>query len=235
MSQSQSQAKVLVMTSAYNTDPSTWRVIRESARANKMDLHVIGVGRPFPQLGTYRDMIEYAQSQPQSQYNYILLTDGYDVMVNRWDEQELVGLIDRQPGKLLVSCNDECWPAGPWDASYPDYGTPWRTACGGQYAGSRDAVIGLWQEFLSGKWPVEAGGGNQEMLHRMWAAGYEMGLDRECQVFQIMGHGSQPYVGCNGKTKVVNIQTLTVPMFLHWGGRAPGMEETFGEVYGNQD
>jgi hypothetical protein len=239
---------VAVITCAFTNNPDHWRYLRESAKINGLNLHVIGNGKNFPgNVDVFKELIPYVESLDDE---YILLTDGYDVLVNRWNEDEVIELVDASRG-LLVSCNDECWPEGPWCKSYPDNGTPWRTACAGQYVGKKVNVLWLWREFLGGRWSQECGGSTQEMMHRMydyaaiaaiqtgivWPKPFE--LDTRCQVFQIMGRNSQPqvflpvakYDGDMTLLRATNRITGMIPMFLHFGGRAPGMAEWFDRLY----
>ena len=222
-------SKVAVITSAYSYTPDSWAVIRESAIKCGMPLHCLGQGQPFPgDQGALSIGLQFIQSLPNE---YIMVTDGYDVMVNRWDEDEVVDRVNKESSGLLVSCNDECWPYEMDYSHYPRKGWPWRSACGGQWVGKRASVVTLIQEWLSGKWPVRCGGGNQEMLHRMHEGGYPFGLDTGCRIFQIMGKNTQPYMDLlNGKAH--NSLTDTVPMLLHWGGRALGMQEWYERIYG---
>jgi len=227
---------VSVVTTAFTNNDSDWFFIRESARIVGLPLHVHGLGQNYPHLAGLPGFMEFVDKIDS---DYILVTDAFDVIVNRWDEAEVMRHVDKAKGNLFVSANDECWPAGPWFESYPDNGTPWRSACGGQYVGTKQAILELWSEFLSGKWEQTAGGSTQEMLHRMHEGGVPFTVDSRCAVFQIMGHNSQPHVCVT--TCVTEIPRLpqaynditdTCPMFLHFGGRAPGLQEWFDKLYG---
>lgn len=221
---------MLVLAPAYTTEDSTWRCLRESAELNGVELCMYGLGWGFPHLEAYRTAIELAQ---RFTGDYVLHTDAYDVLINRWNELEVANLIENSPDGLIISCNDECWPAGPWSDAYRKGTTPWWSACGAQYTGRKEQMIWLWEEFLNGKWSAECGGGNQEMLHRMQTAGRDLSLDTECRIFQIMGHQSRPHIAIKDG-KAYNKLTGTFPMFLHYGGRAPGIEEMFERLYGGQ-
>eukprot|EP00919_Chromeraceae_sp_WS-2016_P009262 GHVR01021829.1.p1 GENE.GHVR01021829.1~~GHVR01021829.1.p1 ORF type:complete len:247 (+),score=23.34 GHVR01021829.1:441-1181(+) len=241
---------VAVVTPAYTTDENAWYCLLESATRNGIKLHVLGghAGYPGP-VEVFREFIPLVEDLPD---DYVLFTDSYDVIVNRWDAEEVMRAVDAAPSGLVVSCNDECWPVGPWCDSYPDNGTPWRTACGGQYVGRKAAVVNLWREFLSGRWEQTSGGSTQEMLHRMYAHcsfcadepnviithGYPFTLDTKCQIFQIMGSRSVPFVDifpCSKQGLVARntwtVTPVTHPMFLHFGGRAPGMRKWYERLY----
>jgi len=220
---------VAVIGGAYTNDDNTWRCLSESAEKRNVPLHIIGKGKGYPHLRVFEDLAILVESLPD---DYILLTDTYDVMVNRWHQEEIIDRVKEADGDLFVSANDDCWPAGPWCESYQDNGTPWRTACAGQYVGTKSAILILWKEFLSGRWEQSAGGTTQEMMHRMHAGGYPFTVDVKCEVFQIMGHISQPYI-FEVTGRAYNIRTGTYPMFLHFGGRAPGMEDWFRRLYGS--
>lgn len=221
---------VAVVTGAFTNDPNDWACLRHSAAKCGLRLHVLGEGHGYPHLGVFPQyLIPYVQALPD---DYVLLTDAYDVIVNRWDADEVIRLVDATKSGLLVSCNDECWPEGSWCEAYPDTGTPWRTACAGQYVGNKEAVLNLWHEFGSGRWEQTAGGTTQEMMHRMYAADpWAFDLDRRCEVFQIMGAASKDHVGVQAE-EAINWLTKTKPMFLHFGGRAAGLREWYEFLWG---
>tara|TARA_R110000868_G_scaffold167806_3_gene402271 strand:- start:745 stop:1296 length:552 start_codon:yes stop_codon:yes gene_type:complete len=152
---------------------------------------------------------------------HAIYVDAFDVLVSRWEEKEVETLIDKAGG-LLMSCECGCWPAGPWCDTYvARKRTPWCAINGGQFAGTRQAMIDLLREVYDRKNMMECGGGNQEILHKMLADGYEMGLDQECRIFQSMAGLSECITEKNGI--MYNTFTDTFPMFPHWNGRTPGM------------
>ena len=246
---------IATITGSYTPDDSNWECLRDSALHNGIKIvpvgpndqclepgvmHVFGRGEHFPHLETFRRLIPYVENLED---DYILHTDAHDVIVNRWDPEEVMQAVDACPSGMLMSCNDECWPAGPWCEAYPENGTPWRTACAGQYVATKAAMLNLWREYLSGHWEQTAGGSTQEMCHRIYAdanlhvkpAPFQ--LDTRCQIFQIMGARSVEHVhpdwdrGATHQKMAINRLTDSIPMFLHFGGRAPGMREWFGRLY----
>jgi hypothetical protein len=72
----------------------------------------------------------------------------------------------------------------------------------------------------------------------MYAAGYPFTLDTECEIFQIMGKRSVKHVdwlNTFGPPKAYNTLAHSFPMFLHFGGRAPGMREWYERLYGGSN
>lgn len=163
---------------------------------------------------------------------YVVLTDAYDVLCVRWNPHEIIALIAQQPSSILHSCESSCWPAGPWcDLAYPvpSRTSPWWAINGGQVAGKRDDLAAMIERVYT--YPVEAGGGNQERIHRMIADGHKIGLDRDCLIFQSMLGKESEFVHrleCDGVLSAWNVLTNSQPMFLHFNGRAPGMEKWRG-------
>ena len=223
---------VAVVIGAHTIHADNWKCIRESAEQLSVPLHVMGIGGSIPPnpVDGFRESIEFVSHLDD---DYILATDGFDTTFSRWNEDEVIHLIDDSPGNLFVSCNEECWPAGPWCDSYTDRSTPWWSACGGGYAGTKESVLHLFEEFLSGKWPY-TGGSNQEMLHEMHAAEVPMRLDTHCQVFQIMMHRSIPLVKYQAG-KAYNTVTQTYPMILHFAGGSanhPNLHKWHNQLWG---
>lgn len=155
----------------------------------------------------------------------VVVTDAFDVLVSRWDPDEIIRKILDAPGNLIMSCEADCWPAGAWCQSYRAWEspTPWYAICAGQYTGTSSAVIRAMREIQARAGTVAAGGSSQELLHRMYADGFPMALDRRCEIFQSMsGYPAKAVEAREGKA--FNTLTGAWPMFMHWNGRAPGMD-----------
>jgi hypothetical protein len=223
---------VAVIIGAHTTDRNNWKCIRESAHKLEVPLHVIGVGTDLPPdpVQSFRETIDYINHLPD---DYVLVTDGFDTTFSRWDEGEVIRLIDNSLNNWFISCNEECWPGGAWCDSYTDRGTPWWSACGGGFAGTKHSMLRLLEEFLSGRWPY-TGGGNQEMLHEMHAARVPMTLDTRCQVYQVMMGISQPLVKYQAGL-AYNTVTQTYPMILHFAGGSanqPSLHKWHNRLWG---
>jgi hypothetical protein len=215
---------ILVASSAYTSDPSTWRYLRESAAKHKVPLHVIGEGQPFPGMGAIRNGIELLRSRSEE---YVIITDAYDVIVNRWDEDEVRMLIDAAPS-LIMSVEPKVWPvAEDLEAAYSHLAGryKWFAINGGQYAGRREQIMAMWQEMLL-RWDCGQainGGSSQEILHRMYADKRPFTLDLECRLFQTMIGEAARHIVPN--PMAYNTATHNWPMFLHFNGKTPGIEE----------
>lgn len=199
---------------SWATEPSEAKLLVESAGRVQAPLVLIGGigGNDMPLTKPALDMS--LRDEP-----YVVLTDAYDVLMVRWDEAELIGRIE-EAGGLLVSTEAGCWPDGPWCSVYGGG----RAANGGQYCGRRQQVIAF-LETINRRLPeVTAGGGSQETIHRMIADGYPAKLDLNCEIFQSMSGSSSADISMH-QGQVFNHATGSMPMFAHWNGRTPGMEE----------
>lgn len=220
---------VAIVTCAFTNDPRQWECLRESAKHCNVTLNVNGEGRGYPEMvGLFSELIPLVEAMSQE---YILLTDAYDVLMNRWDEDEVIELVEASIGGLVFSCESNCWPSGPWCGHYGPPETPWWYPNGGQYVGRKEMMIGLWKEFLSGRWPVTQGGSTQEIIHRT-GLGYDPhSRDTECRIFQSMTGEAAKNVTVH-QNAAWNTTTGYPPMFLHWNGRAGGMLEMYTELWG---
>ncbi len=157
---------------------------------------------------------------------YAMITDAFDVLVARWDPGELAREIDAADGHLLISGEPECWPGGPWSATYPPALTAWPYACGGQFVGTRESMLAMVREIYARRDEVVAGGGSQEIMHCMVRDGRPLKIDQECRIFQCMRTGVAKAVEFRDGLPFNSI-TGARPMFLHFNGgdQSPGMED----------
>ncbi len=214
----------LVMCGAWTTDRSRWAALRESAERFQVNLHDLAQGNPhFPDMETFPRNIEFLE---QREEKYVVVTDAYDTLVNRWDERELARLIDSAP-HCIMSVEEKCWPHdGPYEDGYSHIGDhPWKFICGGQYCGRRADIIELFRE-LYRRWQrgdSTRGGSSQEILHQIYAERFfPLSLDLECRIFQSMLGKNRDLIR-NEKGIGFNAHTASFPMFLHWNGQGPGI------------
>lgn len=163
---------------------------------------------------------------------YILLTDSFDVLVARWNEQEAIRMVDRARGNLILSGEPAGWPDGPWTKNYKEpFPSLWPFACGGQEIGTKEAILNLTQITYDRRKEVNIGG-NQELLHVLVGEDYPMEIDSGCNIFQCMRTEVARFVEPRtvGKWTIpYNTLTQSWPMFLHFNDLAhtPGMPEWF--------
>jgi hypothetical protein len=155
---------------------------------------------------------------------YAIASDAFDVLFARWNTREIASAFESAKGNLLVSAEADCWPAGPWCAAYTEKPTPWPYVCGGQFGGKKDKVAAMYRETFARRETITMGGGNQEIMHRMFAEGYPMEIDCHCRIFQSMRSGPAKFV-IPKDGQAYNQATGTRPMFVHFNGRAAGMKE----------
>ena len=227
---------ILVISSAYTTDAGRWRLFRDSCARFSVPVHMFGVGDPnYPAMEGIRNYVEFLKGRDEK---YILGTDAYDVICNRWDEVELRFIIDSAP-HVVMSVEPLVWPVG-YDEVYsrvPSHYS-WRAINGGQYCGRREQMLEVWEETWR-RWQngdATNGGTSQEILHQMFRAGFAFTLDLQCRVFQSMIGAPAKFIECrsissftSGEQLVAahayNTVTKSIPMFLHFNGQAPGLQE----------
>ena len=191
-------------------------------------------------------MADVTAAVEASRAAYIVLTDAHDVLAVRWNEAELIERID-EAGGLIISAEANFFPPSApgrekYDADPLDkFGfvpthryspaalrqhvlsaLPWRYANGGQMCGEKSAILALLKLFQEHIGQV-GNPDNQTVLHRLFG-NYPMVLDRECQIFQSMYTEAVEHVGFHRRI-VYNSLTLAMPMFLHFNGMAPGVDE----------
>lgn len=205
-------ASIACIAGAFTTDPKQYQWLRKSADKFNVPLRIFGKGESFPDTV---GQIQRLRSEFMACTGpYVLFTDAYDTLFCRWDADEVIERIDMEPSGLVISCESECWPPGPWCDAYK--GGPFIN--GGQYCGKKDALIALMERML--ETPDTQGGSTQERLHRMFADGYPMSLDRERRIFCSMSGGYAPVVEAIYAYHVGSI----MPMMLHFNGRTDGIE-----------
>jgi hypothetical protein len=216
---------LLILASAYTDDFGRWAALRDSAAKHGALLHVMGQGQPHPGwMQSIQLAIEFLK---QREEQYVVLTDSFDVVMSRWDAREVCLLIDSAPD-LIMSVEWWVWPRGPWAQAYAhlEGRHHWFAINGGQYCGRREQMIAMW-EAMVWRWQhgqETAGGGSQELLHKMYQDGAAFTLDLECRIFQTM-FGPHRDLIKERDGKAFNIITGSYPMFLHFNGGAPGLKE----------
>ena len=232
-------SRVQILAAAHHPDPNTWAGLHDTCALFGAPLHVLGTDKHLgyasndPRLfnESVHEAIQFLES---TDAEYIVITDAFDVLCCRWDEAELINRIEAAPGSLIVSCEANCFPDGPWRARYEALsGSPWRYANAGQSCGTRAAMLAYIRELEKGVRGMKysaTGGAAQEVLHAMFCDGYPMAIDSQCHIFQSMYTFWSGQIGFNvasngtGLNIVKNLCTESSPMFLHFNGRATGMD-----------
>lgn len=227
-------SNLTILTCAYTSNPDDWKYLRESAKKNSIELLVHGLGKNFPgPIDVFRELIPLVEKLNS---DYILLTDAYDViMTNNIHIPTIENTIINCNG-LLVSAESSFYPPECPLGVYYNKFLVWNYPNGGQYVGTKERLLELWSGFLSGKWEHKFGGSTQEMLHHMYFGHFpEFVIDRNCHIFQSMAGVGNNYIimrgSMNDKMKVYNSLVYSYPMFLHFNGRSPGIEDWYDEIY----
>ena len=261
-------SNVIVLASAHTTDRKVWAGLRDTCELHGVQLKVLGTDKPLGYPSN--DPRLFLESAPETlaflrstDAEYIVQTDSFDVLCARWDASEVERLCQDAKGNLLVSCEANCFPDGPWRATYDALcETPWRYPNAGQYCGTRKAVLAFVERLLEGMrcLPIDNpfGGAAQEILHRLFLEGYPMSLDYKCDAFQSLYTDASNWVSWDGPhhrgdsgshiamgwddgnsvrfwrgRSPKNMKTGGVPLFLHFNGRAPCMPEWYFMITGN--
>ncbi len=215
---------ILVMGGAHTTDIYKFRHLHNSAARLGVELCILGYGKTFDPWPSIQNCIDFAKSRTEP---YILLTDTFDVLMSRWNEQELRMMMDAAPD-LIISVEWWVYPKGPWASAYAalEGRYRWYAINGGQYCGRREQMIAMWEAMLwrARQGQETAGGSSQELLHKMYLDGAAFTLDLECRIFQSMFGPHAPLI-VSKDGRAFNTITGSYPMFLHFNGGAPGIEE----------
>ena len=245
----------LVLSFAYTQDNSQWHAFWRSCVQRGAPLYMMGMGQQHPGPCGFEEATEFLKSRSEE---YIVITDSFDVICNRWDEDELQMLIDSAPN-LIVSCDPYTWPfeyAPLYEHLAKRY--KWFSPCGGQYAGRRTQVIAMWEEMMR-LWALGAarhGGTSQEILNLMYMGSrmpplpsWPFTLDLECRLFQSMIEPHARYImkaqngggvgagfgdrichnNSAGAWLAHNSITGSHPMFLHFNGQKANLSPSFEE------
>ena len=228
----------MVLSGAHTTDRKSWEPLRVTCERANVPLEMYGLDNPLnyasndPRLfdetvGESMDAIKASEAE------YVVLTDSFDVIVNRWDQRELVDIIDLAGG-MVVSCEANCFPPGPWKQVYDNaphlITSPWRYANGGQFCGTKEKILDLLNILRVRMCEATTGGAN-EILHKLFVEGYPLSLDSDCEIFQSMYLDVSSHVK-NIFGKAFNDLTNTWPMFLHFNGRAKTMPDWYKRLTG---
>jgi hypothetical protein len=236
---------ILVLASSHSPDPNASAGLRDTAEHFGVPLTILGEAKPLGYPSN--DPRLFLESVPltlaflrAAEAPYIVQTDAFDVLCCRqWNAETIMRMIDRAPGNLIVSCEANCFPAGPWKASYDARSaSPWRYPNAGQWCATRESAIQFLETLETRMRAVREpynpfGGAAQEILHHLYGGSYPMALDRQCRIFQSM-YLDSGQVLYNGLTRhsmdddrryrtPTNTVTFTCPYFLHFNGRQPGM------------
>jgi len=233
-----STTKVEVFSAAFTTNRSRFRLLEESAERQGLRVNFFGADRAFsewePSNSTFLTKVilgKLIEVLRESEAEYVVLTDSFDTLCCRWNPEEVIAEIDAAGG-LLISAEANCFPEGPWhekyDSVFPE--SPWRYGNLGQTCGLRRRLIKFFEDGLE-RLNLDSTH-IQEAFHRMWMEGYPAELDYECRIFQSMFLDVSKNITWDGK-KVRNPITGSEPMFLHFNGRAPGIEEWAFRLKGN--
>lgn len=216
----------IAITSTCFADLSNCALFTESCKKNNVIPHILMEGNNLNDLISFVEKIDA---------EYILHTDSFDVIMNRWDEIEVLARL--RDSHILFATESNCYPNSNWSSHFEPI-TSWPYPNGGQYLGKKERIIDLWKEMMSGKWLIEYGGGTQEQIQRMFMAeriGYR--LDYFCNIFQSMCGNSSAIIIKEWEKKykiynlAYNLETESFPMFLHFNGRTQGIEEWFKKLY----
>lgn len=229
---------ILVLSFAFTPDTKKWAALRVSCMQHNVPLIVQGCGQEWPGPCGFEAAAEFLKSRNEE---YVVITDSFDVICNRWDEDELQMLIDSAPN-LIVACDPYTWPfeyAPLYEHLAKRY--KWFSPCGGQYAGRRTQVIAMWEEMMR-LWAAGAalhGGTSQELLTLMYSGKgfppWPFTLDLECRLFQSMIEPQARYIMKAPRAPMAtdpawiarNALTKSYPMFLHFNGQAANLSPSF--------
>ena len=230
-------SNVVVVSSAHTADERAYECFRMSCRDLEIPLHILGTDLSLSYYSNDPRLFNESvgrtlQFLQQRTEEYVVSSDAFDVIASRWSEAELITAIEKSEIGLLISCEANCFPDGPWKAVYDadalwTGASYWRYANAGQMCGRRESMIALLEVIRDYMPKATCGGQANEVLHLLYMEHYGFRLDWRCEIFQSMYTNAQtlvaPHRDSEGKVSAYNTKFSTYPMFLHFNGRAPEM------------
>ncbi len=163
----------------------------------------------------------YSYLKEHSEITHFIYADSYDSFALS-TQQEAEDKFTNWDG-LMYGVEKACWPHEDWAKEYPESPYPHKYLNGGGFMGSSATFIAMYEAN-----PIWESGA---MNDQVWASNIFLRgnngsviLDRSCSIFQTIGHsGESDFAVLNLKEKkrVINLNTLTLPIIFHGNGHTP--------------
>lgn len=202
------------------------QILRKSCERNNLELHVEGLGNPFPGLSyKLHACEEYAKTLPPK--DIVMFVDAYDVFFQA-GEKEILDLFFAMNHPFVLSVERYCYPFPQVARLFPAP-TSFRYINSGSYMGYVDKVI----EILNSVRPYEFWWDDQGILTLDYIKEPEKYcLDSYCQLFM-------PLAGCfmddllidEEKGLIHCRETGTIPCIIHGNGSGRGLYNKLCEKF----
>lgn len=234
-------SKLTVVSPAYYESEESYKLLVDSCKHYKLNLHLYGMGEPCTTLVDMK--IEQLILEIEDiDSEYIMVCDAGDAFVMAY-EKEILYKYHNTSKSILVSADrqqdegDSKYPQSVFRDRYPRSATPWRYCNSGGYIGEKDKVLDLLDKMLGVNhsdfmpvWRSKDWDNDQFRMSIVYLRGYSLTVDTHCNLFQTMGciePGEVKWCGSYFMNKV----TGTFPCVIHFNGRWPGIKEAYGRCF----
>lgn len=159
---------------------------------------------------------DYLVAHPE--ITHFIYADSYDSFA-LGTQQEVENKFENWDG-LTYSVEKACWPYEDWAKEYPESPYPHKYLNGGGFMGSSSVFIQMYEAN-----PIDK---SEAINDQVWAANIflrgnngSLKLDRDCSIFQTIGHSGKGDFAVFGGKRVMNVHAVTCPVIFHGNGHEP--------------
>ncbi len=224
-----------VVTPAYTTDETSWRLLRESCARNNIPVSRYGKGVNWP--GWAEGKIgELANHLATLDADVVLVTDAYDTFVTP-SIANVVEEFKYFDTPIMISGEKNCYPNAELASVYP----LWCSVCpyvnSGGFIGGRRAIMKALRRIARTTPDDDQEGWTRYYLDRYYescayprtCSGKSIIIDYDCCIFQTMASAENDVELRKGR--FYNRKTLTYPAVIHFNGRSGGIQAWYDLVY----
>lgn len=214
---------VAITACVFLTDAPIWR-LKKSCERFGIDLRPYGLGKTYTNWPIIKivQMLEHFHLLKSEGYTHVLYTDGRDsFFLTDLNEARMKYVNYGAPGCLMAT-ETGCYPRVWLADRFPDPGHHYRWLGSGQFIGSLDYLISIWQ-MLKDDYLDKPG---EDQNEQGWMVqcfvdgkfGPEFMLDTYCQVFQSAGNGDIADELRVENGRIYNAITDSYPCAIHFNG-----------------
>lgn len=214
----QQSGRVLASLCATENTPGLQRCI-ETLRRNGIEQYVYGLGEQWQGNGMKQVAALHVAQMFLGKYKFILALDAYDVFCLA-PEDEIIWKFMSFQHPMVIAGEINCWPDKDRTKDYPAprCQTPYKHLNGGAYMAQTEYLAWKLKEW--GVSPDFRAPSDQRFLTDQYLKDHRsMKIDEECVLFQTMCRADLKKLVFSGR-RLVNLETETVPCFLHGNGKA---------------
>ena len=233
--------KLTIVSPAFYSDPSHYKMLVNSCNHFGLNLYLYGVNEPWTWL-TDTKVFRLIEEIENIDSEYIMICDADDAFVMA-NEKEILYKYHSTSKTILVSADrqqdegDSKYPQSIFRERYPLSATPWRYCNSGGYIGEKDKILDLLSKMATVKHPdfipvyrSKDWSNDQFRMSIVFLRGYPLTVDTHCNVFQTMGCIEPGEIKWRGNY-FMNKVTGTFPCVIHFNGKAPGIKEAYEKCF----